>query len=218
MSGAVEMLQSNGAGEGEVSIIAWAGLHRARRERRDDRLGDAASKKDTGCKVNGEDRGHVGRNGRRLMNGGGFDLVTASGDASLRLVAGGKRVQPINICPHPVLFDNVDERLARARRGTRSTACNIGVPYQWGAERPGLQHQGTFPEAPTGAGRSCSRNMNLPDGKSNKGRVQAYDGPIYIADAALYLMTKKPELGIKDPYELNEDAVQGGARPAARAA
>ena len=43
-----------------------------------------------------------------------------------------------------------------------------------------------------------------PDGKPNKGRVQAYDGPIYIADAALYLMTKKPELGIKDPYELNE--------------
>jgi putative spermidine/putrescine transport system substrate-binding protein len=35
--------------------------------------------------------------------------------------------------------------------------------------------------------------------------VQAFDGPIYIADAALYLMAKKPELGIKDPYELNED-------------
>ena len=31
------------------------------------------------------------------------------------------------------------------------------------------------------------------------------DGPIYIADAALYLMNTKPELGIKDPYELNED-------------
>ena len=47
--------------------------------------------------------------------------------------------------------------------------------------------------------------QNLPDGKSNKGRVQAYDGAIYIADAALYLMAHKPELGIKDPYELNED-------------
>jgi putative spermidine/putrescine transport system substrate-binding protein len=47
--------------------------------------------------------------------------------------------------------------------------------------------------------------QNLPDGKSNKGRVQAFDGPIYIADAALYLMGKKPELGIKDPYELNEE-------------
>src|SRR5690606_10201616 len=47
--------------------------------------------------------------------------------------------------------------------------------------------------------------MDLPDGKPNAGRVQAFDGPIYIADAALYLMTHKPELGIKDPYELTED-------------
>ena len=47
--------------------------------------------------------------------------------------------------------------------------------------------------------------MNLPDGKSNKGRVQAYDGPIHVADAANYLMAHKPELGIKDPYELNEE-------------
>src|SRR4028119_2390032 len=45
--------------------------------------------------------------------------------------------------------------------------------------------------------------QQLPDGKPNKGRVQAFDGPIYIADAALYLMRHKPELGIKDPYELN---------------
>ncbi len=55
------------------------------------------------------------------------------------------------------------------------------------------------------AGRWSSRNRTLPDGKSNKGRVQAFDGPIYIADAALYLMKKKPELGIKDPYELTEE-------------
>ena len=46
--------------------------------------------------------------------------------------------------------------------------------------------------------------QNLPDGKTNKGRVQAFDGPIHIADAALYLMKKNPALGIKDPYELNE--------------
>ena len=47
--------------------------------------------------------------------------------------------------------------------------------------------------------------QNLPDGKSNKGRVQAFYGAIYIAHAALYLMHKKPELGIKNPYELNEE-------------
>ena len=62
-----------------------------------------------------------------------------------------------------------------------------------------------FKDSRRPAGTSCSRSMTLPDGKSNKGRVQAYDGPIYIADAALYLMNHKPELGIKDPYELTED-------------
>jgi putative spermidine/putrescine transport system substrate-binding protein len=50
--------------------------------------------------------------------------------------------------------------------------------------------------------------MTLPDGKSNKGRIQAFDGPIYIADAANYLMFHKPELGIKDPYELTEEQYQ----------
>jgi putative spermidine/putrescine transport system substrate-binding protein len=47
--------------------------------------------------------------------------------------------------------------------------------------------------------------QKLPDGKPNAGRIQAYDGAIYIADAALYLMAKRPELGIKDPYALSEE-------------
>jgi putative spermidine/putrescine transport system substrate-binding protein len=59
-----------------------------------------------------------------------------------------------------------------------------------------------FKEAPT-SWNVVFEEQNLPDGKSNVGRVQAYDGPIYIADAALYLMTHKPELGITDPYQLN---------------
>jgi putative spermidine/putrescine transport system substrate-binding protein len=59
-----------------------------------------------------------------------------------------------------------------------------------------------FPKAPTSW--SVVFEGNLPDGKPSKGRVQAYDGAIYIADAALYLMHKNPKLGIKDPYELNE--------------
>ncbi len=35
--------------------------------------------------------------------------------------------------------------------------------------------------------------------------MQAYDGPIHVADAANYLMYHRKELGIKDPYELNEE-------------
>jgi hypothetical protein len=42
-------------------------------------------------------------------------------------------------------------------------------------------------------------------GSDYKGKVTAYDSPIYIADAALYLMKTKPELGIKDPYSLTSE-------------
>ena len=71
-----------------------------------------------------------------------------------------------------------------------------------GSERADVQHQCL--QAAADELERGVRGDDLPDGKSNKGRVQAYDGPIYIADAALYLMDNKPELGINDPYELTE--------------
>jgi putative spermidine/putrescine transport system substrate-binding protein len=125
--------------------------------------------------------------------------VTASGDASLRLI-GSKLVQEINTSLVPS-FKTVDERLQNANWHTVDGK-HYGVPYQWG---PNVLAYNTtvFKEAP----KSWSvvfEQQTLPDGKSNKGRVQAYDGAIYMADAALYLMSKSPELGIKDPYELNE--------------
>ena len=72
-----------------------------------------------------------------------------------------------------------------------------------GSQRADVEHQ-VFKEAPK-SWNVVFEERDLPDGKSNKGRVQAYDGPIHVADAANYLMFHKPELGIKDPYELNED-------------
>ena len=42
------------------------------------------------------------------------------------------------------------------------------------------------------------------DGRSCRGKVTAYDSPIYIADAAVYLMATNPELGITNPYALDE--------------
>jgi putative spermidine/putrescine transport system substrate-binding protein len=62
-----------------------------------------------------------------------------------------------------------------------------------------------FGDKPPTSWSAVFEEQMLPDGKSNKGRVQAYDGAIYVADAATYLMAKKPDLGIKNPYELNED-------------
>ena len=37
------------------------------------------------------------------------------------------------------------------------------------------------------------------------GKITVYDSPIYIADAALYLMATQPDLGIKNPYALDEE-------------
>jgi putative spermidine/putrescine transport system substrate-binding protein len=96
----------------------------------------------------------------------------------------------------------VDERLQTAPWHTVGGK-HYGVPYQWGPNVL-MYNTNTFKTAPK-SWNVIFEEQELPDGKSNKGRIQAYDGAIYIADAALYLMAKKPELGIKDPYELNED-------------
>src|SRR6476661_6174103 len=83
-----------GKGEGEVDIVAWPGyIERGESDKNYDWVTDFEKK--TGCKVNVKTAG-TSDEMVALMNEGGFDLVTASGDASLRLVA-GKRVQPINI-------------------------------------------------------------------------------------------------------------------------
>ncbi len=156
--------------------------------------------KKTSCKVNVKTAG-TSDEMVALMNEGGFDLVTASGDASLRLIS-GKRVQPVNIDLIPS-WKTVDERLQNAPWHTVD-GTSLRRSLSVGRQCAGLQHQCVQGRAQE-LGKSSSKEQNLPDGKSNKGRVQAFDGPIYIADAALYLMKHKPDLGIKDPYELNED-------------
>jgi putative spermidine/putrescine transport system substrate-binding protein len=198
VASAQEMKKEIGAGEGQVDIVAWPGyIERGQTDKNFDWVTDFEAK--TQCKVNIKTAG-TSDEMVALMNEGGFDLVTASGDASLRLIS-GKRVQPVNVDLIPS-WKSVDERLQNAPWHTVD-GVHYGVPYQWGANVLAYNTK-VFPEAP----KSWSvvfEEQTLADGKSNKGRVQAFDGPIYIADAALYLMNKKPELGIKDPYELNEE-------------
>ncbi len=186
-----------GEGEGEVSIVAWAGyIERGETDKTFDWV--TKFEADTGCKVSVK-TANTSDEMVALMNEGGFDLVTASGDASLRLIAGG-RVQPINIDLIPS-WGTVDDRLKDASWHTVD-GVHYGVPYMWG---PNVLMYNTevFKEPPT-SWNVVFEKMDLPDGKSNEGRVQAYDGPIHIADAAQYLMFHKPELGITSPYELND--------------
>lgn len=189
---------AHSAGEGQVNIVAWPGyIERGETDPNFDWV--TGFEKATSCKVNVK-TANTSDEMVALMNEGGFDLVTASGDASLRLIA-GKRIQEVDISRIPS-WEDVDDRLKNAPWHTVDGK-HYGVPYMWG---PNVLMYNTevFKEAPT-SWNVVFEEMMLPDGKSNKGRVQAYDGPIHVADAANYLMTHQPDLGIKSPYELNAD-------------
>ena len=195
--GGAKMKTEIGEGEGEVSIIAWAGyIERGETDPNYDWVTEFEAQ--TSCKVTVKTAA-TSDEMVTLMNEGGFDLVTASGDASNRLIAGGK-VQPINIDLIPS-WNTVDARLQSAPWNTVD-GVHYGVPYQWGPNVL-MYNKDVFPEAPTSWDVTFTE-MTLSDGKSNKGRVQAFDGPIYIADAALYLKYHNPELGIDNPYDLNQ--------------
>ncbi len=191
-------LSEVGEPEGQVSIVAWPG-YIERGETSPDFDWVTAFEENTGCKVQVK-TANTSDEMVALMNEGGFDLVTASGDASLRLIA-GKRVQPVNVDLVPS-WGTVDDRLKSAPWHTVD-GVHYGVPYMWG---PNVLMYNTeaFPEAPT-SWSVVFEPMDLPDGQPNAGRVQAYDGPIHVADAALYLMHHQPELGIQSPYELNQE-------------
>lgn len=109
-SAQAEPLQSLGKGEGVLDIIAWPGyIERGESDKAYDWV--SGFEKQTGCQVRVKTAA-TSDEMVALMAKGGYDLVTASGDASLRLIY-GKRVQPIN----PALIPNwskIDPRLQGA--------------------------------------------------------------------------------------------------------
>jgi len=202
---AQEMITEVGDGEGAVDIVAWPGYI-------ENGSTDAAFdwvtgfEAETGCTVNVKTAA-TSDEMVALMNEGRFDLVTASGDASLRLIYGG-RVQPVNTDLIPS-WSTVDERLQNAPWHTvdtdgDGTAEHYGTPYQWGPNVLMYNTEAFGGEAPT-SWSVVFEEQTLPDGESNAGRVQAYDGPIHVADAAQYLKFHNPELNITNVYALDRD-------------
>jgi len=179
-------LESIGKGEGKVNVIAWDGYTEPEWVK--------PFETQTGCKVNTK----VGTTSSDMVslmaNGGGgqYDLVSASGDADLRLIYGGD-VKPVNVdlIPawkdfHPFLqspsFNTID-------------GIHYGVSLQFGPNTL-LYAKSAFPTAP-------DTWKGIYDTKY-KGKVTFPNNPIQIADAALYLSKSQPDLGIKDPYELTQ--------------
>jgi putative spermidine/putrescine transport system substrate-binding protein len=199
------VLEEVGDSEGEVNIIAWAGyIERGDTDPKYDWV--TQFEEESGCMVNVKTAGTSDEMASLMQEGSGFDLVTASGDSSLRLIASGT-VQPVNLDLIPS-YDTVDERLQDAPWHTVDTDDDgeeehYGVPYQWGSNVL-MYNIDTFRGQTPDSWSVVFEETTLPDGRSNQGRVQAYDGPIYVADAALYLKATRPELGIDDPYALDD--------------
>jgi putative spermidine/putrescine transport system substrate-binding protein len=184
--------QSIGAGEGALNLITWAGYaERGASDPAYDWVTPFETK--TGCKVSNTDMADS-NNGVALMQSGEYDGISASGDATTRLIAGGI-VSPVNTA----LFPNYANVYAGLKDLPHNTVdgVNYGVPHGRGPNLLAFNTEVVTPE-PT------SWDPVWEGGSDYQGKISVYDSSIYIADAALHLMTKNPELGIKNPYQLND--------------
>jgi putative spermidine/putrescine transport system substrate-binding protein len=190
------MLQSIGKGEGRVDLIIWAGYAEdGTTDPKVDWVTDFEQK--TGCQVNSK-VGGTSDEMVTLMRTGNYDGVSASGDATLRLIAAGD-VAPVNTD----LLKNYDDVYDGLKNKPHNSVDGqmYGVPHGRGANLL-MWRTDTVKPAPTSW--SVVWDANSP----YKGKLTAYDSPIYIADAALYLMKTQPDLGIENPYELDDKQFQ----------
>jgi len=191
-AGAGEAPTQLGPNEAQVSILAWPGYVE---DGSNDPAVDwvSAFEDETGCKVTSKTYG-TSDEAFNLMKTGEYDVVAASGDASLRLVAAGD-VAPVNtdLIPNYAGVYN----FLKLQAWNSVDGVSYGVPHGYGANLLMYNTDAVTP-APT------SWDVVFDKSAQYKGKVTAYDSPIYIADAAMYLMTHKPELGITNPYALDE--------------
>lgn len=187
-SGALEEL---GDGEGAVNVIAWAGYI-------EDGSTDPAVdwvtgfEAETGCEVNAK-YANSSDEMVELMQSGEYDAVSASGDATLRLIAGGD-VAPVNLDLIPNyadVFADLKDKLWNSKDGVA-----YGVPHGRGANVLVYNTE-------AGAAPDSIKAMFEAD-SPYAGKISVYDSPIYIADAAVYLMATQPDLGITNPYSLDQ--------------
>jgi putative spermidine/putrescine transport system substrate-binding protein len=186
----VAMATSVGAGEGQLNIIAWAGY--AENGENNPKLNWVGPfEQQTGCKTNVK-IGNTSDEMVQLMKTGQYDGVSASGDATLRLIYGGD-VAPVNT----ILVPNYKTISSFLKQGSWNSVNGqmYGIPHGWGAN---LLMWNPTKVTPAPDSWSAVFDKSGP----YKGKVTAYDSPIYIADAALYLMKTQPDLGITDPYSL----------------
>jgi putative spermidine/putrescine transport system substrate-binding protein len=185
-------LEKLGTPEGELNIVAWAGY--AEDGSTDPKVDWVTPfEKATGCQVNVKN-GLTSDDMVSLMKTGQYDVVSASGDASLRMIASGD-VEPVNTDLVPNYADVFDALKMKPWNSVNGVA--YGIPHGRGANLLMYRTDKVSPP-PT------SWDVVFDKATPYKGAVTAYDSPIYIADAAVYLMSTQPDLKIKNPYALDD--------------
>jgi putative spermidine/putrescine transport system substrate-binding protein len=183
-----EELTKLGKGEGQVNLISWAGYVEPEWSK--------PFEEKTGCKVNNK-IGNTSDEMVELMRTGQYDGVSASGNATARLVDGGD-VAPVNVSLVPnykTIFSDLKNQPYNTFDGV-----HYGIPHGRGANLL-MWNTNDVKPAPT----SWSVILDPKEAAKYKGKISAYDDPIYIADAAVYLKAHQPNVGIENPYELNEE-------------
>ena len=183
------MPTSIGKGEGALTLIEWGAYS--------DPSFAKPFEKQTGCKITRKDAGSSDEMVALMRTGGGggggqYDLVSASGDASLRLIFGGD-VVPVNVNLIPSWKDFLPAFKSPAFNTVKGA--HYGVSLQWCPNTLIYNTQKVKP-APTSWGA-------IYDPKY-RGKITVPNNKVQIADAALYLMKTQPSLGIRDPYELTK--------------
>jgi putative spermidine/putrescine transport system substrate-binding protein len=183
-----------GAGEGALTVLAWPGY--AENGSTDPTVNWVKPFEDsTGCKTTVQTFGTSDEAFSLFStNPTKFDVVSASGDASLRLVRAGY-VQPVNvdlITNYADIFPDLKDKPYNTVDGV-----HYGIPHGRGAN---LLMWRTDKVSPDPTSWSDMFDPTQPWA----GKVSVYDAPIYIADAAVVLMKTQPDLGIKNPYALDD--------------
>ena len=174
-----------GAGEGQLAMVAWEGYL--------DKSWVKPFEQQTGCKVKAKYAGSSDEMVSLMRSGGGgqYDMVSASGDASLRLIYGGD-VAETNVKLVKPWKDFHSAFKSPANNTVEGK--HYGISLQFG---PNLLLYNTAKE------KKPTSWAALYD-PANKGKITIPDNPIQIADAALYLSRTQPSLKIRDPYELDQ--------------
>ena len=173
-----------GQAEGQLKMVAWEGYL--------DKSWVGPFEKQTGCKIQAKYAASSDEMVTLMRSGGGgqYDMVSASGDASLRLILGGD-IAETNVR----LVKPWKDFHAAFKSPTTNTVGgkHYGISLQFGPNI--LLYNTKKQKKPT--------SWSAIYDPANKGKITIPDNAIQIADAAWYLAKKQPSLRIKDPYELD---------------